>query len=281
MHALKRAHHNTYICYSESERDPYLSVSEIGYNTPPAGYRNSYFPLCYTLHYLVQGEVKYNGRILEAPCVFLLTPESHAYSVDADSNFANIEQYWILANGTGAREAFERLGLINDSLSAPCPYIDEAVAIFQELQKPSNYIDKDDGYLMLSGLFSLFALHRSAQADRGRNHETSSLVDAIRRYIDRTCTSITREKDIARALNISVSNMNKRFKAETGTSPMKYLITRRIRQAKNLLGSTDLSVAEISDSVGFSNPNYFCLVFKKYCDGLSPVAYRKKHHGNC
>ncbi len=277
MLALKRKHHNTYICYSESKRNSHLFVSEIGYSTPPAGYRTSYFPTtnCYTLHYLVRGEVNYHGRILAAPCVFLLTPESHAYSIDARSEFANIEQYWILVNGDGAKEIFEGTGLINDTLSAPCPYIDQAVAIFRELQKPSNYVGRDDGYYMLSGLFSLLSLH-DAQTNPTRNREVSALVDTMRKYIDKNYTSITHERDIASALNVSVSNMNKRFKAEMGSTPMKYLTARRLKQAKNLLRSTDLSVAEIAESVGFSNPNYFCLVFKKHCDNLSPSAYRKR-----
>jgi AraC-like DNA-binding protein len=48
----------------------------------------------------------------------------------------------------------------------------------------------------------------------------------------------------------------------------------RITEAKRLLKTTDLSVHEISDKVGFSDYNYFCRVFKKET-GISAGSYRK------
>ena len=50
--------------------------------------------------------------------------------------------------------------------------------------------------------------------------------------------------------------------------------------AKNLLKNSDLSITEISDSLGFSNPNYFCTVFRQYCNNISPSLYRKKYRMN-
>lgn len=276
MQILKRKHYNTCICFSGSKSNSSLFVSEVGYNTPPAGYLPKYIRSdCYTLHYLVKGKVVHNGRILEAPCVFLLTPEVHTYEVDSSSDIENIEQYWILVNGTSAKTTFEELGLTSGSLWAPCYYMNRAVAIFQELMKPSNYVGKNDEYYMTSMLFSLFALH-AAQTKPSQNREVSSLVDTIISYIKKNYAYITSEKDIANAVNISISYMNKRFKAEMRSTPMKHLTSYRVQRAIILLESTDLSVAEISNSVGFSDPNYFCLVFKKHCNGLSPSAYRKK-----
>ena len=47
-------------------------------------------------------------------------------------------------------------------------------------------------------------------------------------------------------------------------------------RAKSLLKTTALSIKEISDSVGFQNPDYFCHVFQKPADGVSPPQYRKQ-----
>ena len=47
-------------------------------------------------------------------------------------------------------------------------------------------------------------------------------------------------------------------------------------RAKSLLKTTALSIKEISDSVGFQNPDYFCHVFQKHADGVSPTQYRKQ-----
>ncbi|MBQ7383923.1 MAG: AraC family transcriptional regulator [Clostridia bacterium] len=43
-----------------------------------------------------------------------------------------------------------------------------------------------------------------------------------------------------------------------------------------LLQTTNQPISTIARSVGFSNSNYFCNVFKKRCNGLSPKAYREK-----
>jgi AraC-like DNA-binding protein len=48
----------------------------------------------------------------------------------------------------------------------------------------------------------------------------------------------------------------------------------RITEAKRLLKTTDLSVHDISDKVGFNDYNYFCRVFKKEA-GMSAGRYRK------
>lgn len=48
----------------------------------------------------------------------------------------------------------------------------------------------------------------------------------------------------------------------------------RIAEAKRLLKTTELSVREISDRVGFNDYNYFCRIFKKEA-GISAGGYRK------
>ena len=59
-----------------------------------------------------------------------------------------------------------------------------------------------------------------------------------------------------------------------GISPQKYLINFRLNQACKLMKNTELSIAEISRSVGYQDPLYFSKLFKKE-KGLSPSKYRK------
>lgn len=65
------------------------------------------------------------------------------------------------------------------------------------------------------------------------------------------------------------------FKNYKGTSPINYLIEKRIEEAKHLLETTNLSVAKIATAVGFSSQSYFSQVFRKKC-GISPNTYRKQ-----
>lgn len=76
-------------------------------------------------------------------------------------------------------------------------------------------------------------------------------------------------------LNISVSRFSTIFKNATGETFMEALIRTRIQKAKELLENTDLKNYEIADRVGFSDPHYFSVVFKKMT-GKTPTKYAKE-----
>lgn len=64
------------------------------------------------------------------------------------------------------------------------------------------------------------------------------------------------------------------FKQYKGISPINYLIRLRIKNAKELLETTNYSISQISSSCGFSSQSYFSQVFKKET-GMTPNEYRK------
>lgn len=76
----------------------------------------------------------------------------------------------------------------------------------------------------------------------------------------------------------SLSYMNKfslihDFTKQIGTSPISYLIKKRVIEAKSLLETTNYSIKDISSIVGFSNSSYFSQMFKKQTQ-FSPKQYR-------
>lgn len=74
---------------------------------------------------------------------------------------------------------------------------------------------------------------------------------------------------------ISESTFNRRFKRETGRTPIEYLIDIRITHAKNLLRRKNLSVTETAMRCGFSTGSHFtsCFVQKT---GITPSEYRNQ-----
>ena len=52
------------------------------------------------------------------------------------------------------------------------------------------------------------------------------------------------------------------FKSEYGIGIAAYIREKRLAKAKNLITNSDLSIAEISSVVGFSDYNYFSRVYK-------------------
>ena len=65
------------------------------------------------------------------------------------------------------------------------------------------------------------------------------------------------------------------FKQFNGATPMQYILSVRIANAKNLLDTTTYNVTEIASIVGYENPLYFSRLFHKQT-GVSPSEYRKR-----
>ena len=89
---------------------------------------------------------------------------------------------------------------------------------------------------------------------------------------DNTDSELTLE-DIAEHAGMSTRTLNRRFREQTGTTPLQWLHRARIRQAQYLLEATDHPVDRIAGQVGFGSPTAFRDRFKRVV-GTSPAAYR-------
>lgn len=73
--------------------------------------------------------------------------------------------------------------------------------------------------------------------------------------------------------NVSRSHFHYLFKKSTGKTLTAYITEKRIERAVRLLKDSDLSIAEVAYSNGFSSQSYFSKVFKRLV-GMSPREYR-------
>lgn len=80
---------------------------------------------------------------------------------------------------------------------------------------------------------------------------------------------------IAEKCGLSNSYFSRKFKEQTGENYIDVLTDIRIREAQRLLGTTDLSIGEIVEKVGYCDDKHFRRVFQKII-GLRPAEYRKK-----
>ncbi|MEN8907963.1 MAG: response regulator [Clostridiales bacterium] len=78
---------------------------------------------------------------------------------------------------------------------------------------------------------------------------------------------------ICKYILVSTSYFSSFFKIYTGYTFVEYLTKVRIEKASELLKSTDLKTYEIAEKVGYSDPHYFSLIFKKIMS-FTPSYYR-------
>ncbi|MEW5959968.1 MAG: helix-turn-helix domain-containing protein, partial [Chloroflexota bacterium] len=80
--------------------------------------------------------------------------------------------------------------------------------------------------------------------------------------------------DVAGQVGLSPSHFSAVFSRETGETFKEYLTKTRIEKAKELLKMTGLKAFEIAYQVGYKDPHYFSVVFKRQT-GLSPTEFRQ------
>lgn len=116
----------------------------------------------------------------------------------------------------------------------------------------------------------------------------SNLVLSSIKNINKECAFIKNYIDVHYSSNLtleslaSVAHMNKYylvhvFKKYIGTSPIDYLIEKRTSISKTLLETTDHSMEQISEIVGFTSQSYFNQIFKKRV-GITPSKYRSQYN---
>ncbi|MFF3379649.1 GlxA family transcriptional regulator [Streptomyces sp. NPDC002680] len=80
--------------------------------------------------------------------------------------------------------------------------------------------------------------------------------------------------DIAAQAGMSTRTLNRRFREQTGTTPLQWLHRARVRRAQHLLETTTHPVERIATQTGFGSPTAFRDRFKRVV-GTSPQAYRR------
>jgi transcriptional regulator GlxA family with amidase domain len=116
-----------------------------------------------------------------------------------------------------------------------------------------------------------FIVHDLPPTPRG------SILEPVLRWVqDNSHVDLTLA-DIAEHAGMSTRTLNRRFREQTDTTPLRWLHRARIRQAQYLLEATDHPVDRIARQVGFSSPTAFRDHFKRIV-GTSPHGYRSAFH---
>ncbi len=190
------------------------------------------------------------------------------------------EVYWVHFTGNNVTNILRHYGIgsgmrvIETGTSLEYPRIFKQM--IQELQRcQAHYPD----------LLTLLLLELLIRIERqiGREHRpkdaylNAEMELAIQHFSDHYSDEINIE-EYALSRGMSVSWFIRSFKQYAGTTPMQYLVERRMANAQVLLETTSYNISEIAALVGYDNPLYFSRIFRKQ-KGMSPSEYRKTTAG--
>jgi LacI family transcriptional regulator len=105
--------------------------------------------------------------------------------------------------------------------------------------------------------------------------EDAPVAHAVRFIRSHACQGICVD-DVVKDSGLSRRMLENRFKRLLGRSPHEEIVRVQILRVKELLGETDLPLAEIAERAGFRYVEYLSAVFKSKT-GMPPGAYRNEH----
>ena len=131
-------------------------------------------------------------------------------------------------------------------------------------------------YFQANGiLFQIMAMLFDDINFQESNWGKSSVVDEVKFYLDINYAEKIKLQDVAKSFGIHPNYLTRIFHEKYGISPKQYLISLKLKKARRLLTTTELSVSVISSSLGFDDQLAFSKIFKKEFS-VSPSEYRKQ-----
>ncbi|MEU9393321.1 helix-turn-helix domain-containing protein [Streptomyces sp. NPDC048324] len=117
-----------------------------------------------------------------------------------------------------------------------------------------------------------FIVHEQPPVPRG-----STLEPVLEWIEDHLAGEITLGAMAARC-GMSERTFSRRFREQTGTTPLQWLLRARVRRAQYLLENSDRPIERIAQQAGFGSPTAFRERFRRVV-GTTPQAYRAAFHG--
>ena len=234
--------------------------------------------LDYQLLYIAAGKAHFHfdgkEQIVTAGHMVLYRPkEPQKYEYYAEDQ---TEVYWVHFTGGNVKNILRSYGLTDDKRVFYCgsglDYQNLFRTMINELQMcKENYEEVLETHLRLIFIMLKRYFANTTKADNARVVEE---IDKATMYFNEHYSENISIDEYAQNNHVSVSWFIRNFKQCTGSTPMQYILSKRIYNAEILLHDSTYNVTEIAEIVGYDNPLYFSRIFKKV-KGISPSEYRK------
>lgn len=232
----------------------------------------------FQLLYIASGKAHFHfgneERIVTAGQMVLYRPkEPQKYEYYGEDQ---TEVYWVHFTGGNVTNILRSYGLTDDKKVFHCgsslEYKNLFRAMINELQMcRENYAEMLE--MHLRQIFIMLQRH-FISAMKSDNARVVEAIDKATAYFNEHYSEDISVDKYAEKNHYSVSWFIRNFRQCTGSTPMQYILSKRILNAEILLQDPAYNVTDVSRIVGYDNPLYFSRIFKK-TKGLSPSEYRK------
>lgn len=239
----------------------------------------------YTLIYCLsgRGKLQYKGRerIIEHGDLVIIDPNTpFTFTINNTSKTAENTLYWINFTGELAHDFAERLLMKMDTGLAQVGIQNNIITDFEHLlalgargYTATNVIH---AVHILQQALSFLALQlRLAIFNSSSSFDLEAVEALMRNSLHQELSLDT----LAHYSQLSKFHFAKKFKELTDSSPIQHFINMKIQHACSQLDNTDITIKDIANGLGYSDPYYFSRLFKKVV-GISPKQYRDSRHSS-
>jgi AraC-like DNA-binding protein len=226
------------------------------------------------------GEVRddaYNYK-LEAGDGFLIRPGSTTQYIS--SGTSPWGYLWFGLQGALLPEYLNAMGIPDEQTAFSVRDFHPFLSLLSRCLKRSSGTIADELELNALAFSFLSTLAEQLRASRSEavTQPTSALVrDAINVIIHEWRPGISATW-VAHKVNVDRSHLSRMFHRDTGMTIKSYIESIRLSHARDLLGMTDMSVAEVAEECGYANTEALTRNFHE-SQGFSPSDFRKTNTG--
>ncbi len=214
----------------------------------------------YGISFCIDGKITYthNGHtyVSDKTCAVLI-PKGQSYSL-----YGNESGFFPLINFQCKND------LIDSFLVIPLRNSESYIKDYEKIKNLSLF--ENSNAKIMSVFYDI--LSRLSSEEKGDKNILSPAIEYLEaNYANQGLNNSL----LAEICHISEVYFRRIFAQQMGTTPKQYVLDIRIRRAKQLLSSYNLTVTQIAEQCGFSSVYHFCRAFR-LVTGFTPTEYRKE-----
>ena len=215
---------------------------------------------------------KHDGRnFLLAPGMVLVIPAGTSYSFDTFTT-GGYRKLVVELAGPHLDSICTTLGF--DRMMMFCP--EDTAPLLATIRQLEELLGQQARATMPDLLAAGYKLLLQLAGELRGSRKNSPLLAQAQQKLESALDRPLAMVQVAAELGMSLTNLNRIFRQELHTSPLKYRNTCRIELARELLQHSTLSIKEIAAKAGYCNQFYFTQEFRR-CTAQTPTEFRREY----
>ena len=227
------------------------------------------------LHFIIKGKGLINGEPFSAGQFYYTVPlENHTIYTDENQPFVST---WMSVTGTYTQYIINELNKKSKHKIIGFESPSDVMELTKTFLYNTSLGETSTSYLKnLINIFLSYVVPDSISDEAPEeitSEKAARLIQESQLYVRKNLKHVT-VADMAAAQHYNTKYFSRIFTTAMGIKPFEYITDCKMEWAKNSLTHSNLSIAEITEAIGYEHRNGFIIAFKKKY-GCTPTEYRR------